>query len=362
MDKETSKIIEPFMDNAPTASYYLNMYTVPAGGYHKTEGFNIDIKRDTQRVAPVIVDMRAGGTYRARRKFDSKAFVPPMVRPITNFNIYELMGRQFGKDQHRDPEFMADMAALIMEESETTIKEIMRLDELMCAQGQTEGALTLKDEKGNDAFELDFELKATHFPQVTTSWSDPGADIIGDMRTLAIEIKKDSHRKVTRFTMSPEDFDYCRVNTGFKAYFEPRRIENGQIDRFTELEGGGVIMGTIRMHEIEALIVVNGEQYEDENGDVQRYHPVNKCHARVENARFDIQFGAIPRIVDIDPRLRALANVIPPRFTDDARRLDLQFNMAIDKWGENLDIAFGTRPLAVPTDGDAFGCITTTAP
>ena len=73
-------------------------------------------------------------------------------------------------------------------------------------------------------------------------------------------------------------------------------------------------------------------------------------------ARLDLTFGAIPRIVPPDARVLPF---LPSRIQNGAGRMDIAVNAWADTQGETLFVGSGSRPLAIPTAIDTYGCLIT---
>ena len=73
-------------------------------------------------------------------------------------------------------------------------------------------------------------------------------------------------------------------------------------------------------------------------------------------ARFDAVFGAVPRFVPMDARVRRF---VPGRMSSGRAGMDIQTNAWVTPDGDQLYVGGASRPLMIPTAIDRYGCLDT---
>lgn len=133
--------------------------------------------------------------------------------------------------------------------------------ERMRMQALTTGTIAMK---GNgQVFEYDYHMPEEHKVTVGTSWSDPSADIIGDIQKAIETVEDDTGATITRAVCSSKVIGYIRNNTALKKTLAV--ITNGE---------GYISDSRIMQYLIDELdieVVKNNKRYIDEQGVTQRY-------------------------------------------------------------------------------------------
>lgn len=124
---------------------------------------------------------------------------------------------------------------------------------------------TIVMEGNGQVYEYDYGMPSAHKVTVTTSWSDPSADILADIQAGKDKILEDTGVELTRAVTSKKVVGYMRKNTAIAKSIAV--ITNGEgwisdnkVLQFVQDETG-------------VQIVTNDKRYVDEDGDTQRYVP-----------------------------------------------------------------------------------------
>lgn len=113
--------------------------------------------------------------------------------------------------------------------------------------------------------EYDFLMPEDHKATAGTSWSDPKASILDDLREAQEKIMDDTGVKVTRCLMKSRTFKYFRKNEEIRISISPdtqgkRFISDSDIKRLI-------------LDELDIEIVMYDKRYKDENEKVQSFIP-----------------------------------------------------------------------------------------
>lgn len=132
--------------------------------------------------------------------------------------------------------------------------------ERMRMQALTTGAISISA-NGQD-YDYDYQILENHKGTVSTSWSDPSAAIIDDIRESLQTIEDDTGNRPTRAICSPKTWAYFRKNT------EIRNAINGN-DANSPVKDSRI--KDYISEELELEIVSYGKKYKDENGQDQKF-------------------------------------------------------------------------------------------
>lgn len=133
--------------------------------------------------------------------------------------------------------------------------------ERMRMQALTTGTITM--EGNGQVYEYDYQMPEEHKVTVGTSWSNPSADIVGDIQKAIETIENDTGATITRAVCSSKVIGYIRNNTALKKTLAV--ITNGE---------GYISDLRIMQYLIDELgieVVKNNKRYVDEQGATQRY-------------------------------------------------------------------------------------------
>lgn len=133
--------------------------------------------------------------------------------------------------------------------------------ERMRMQALTTGTIAM--EGNGQVYEYDYQMPEEHKVTVGTSWSDPSADIIGDVQKAIETIEDETGATITRAVCSSKVIGYIRNNTALKKTLAV--ITNGE---------GYISDSRIMQYLIDELgieVVKNNKRYIDEQGVTQRY-------------------------------------------------------------------------------------------
>ena len=124
---------------------------------------------------------------------------------------------------------------------------------------------TIVMESNGQAYEYDYGMPEEHKVTVSKSWSDPTANIIGDIRAGIDLIVEDTGVNVARAVCSTKVMGYIRNNTEIKKTILNKTDGNGYISD-----------SSIKQYikdEFDIEIATNDKRYKDESGTTQRYVP-----------------------------------------------------------------------------------------
>lgn len=150
---------------------------------------------------------------------------------------------------------------MIFDDETELLKGAAAQRERMRMMALTTGTIVM--EGNGQIYEYDYQMPAGHKVTVTTSWSDPNASILSDIRKAKEKIVDDTGVEVARAVTSSKVFGYFRINNEIKK----------SIMILTDGEGfiSDAKIKQFILDELDIEIAINDKKYIDESGDTQRY-------------------------------------------------------------------------------------------
>ena len=294
-----------------------------------SEYIDVDVKIGGKMLLP-FVSSEAGGTVVSKLGRKMLSVKAPRLRPKKPFTATELLterpaGSAFygatagGIQQHRQQKIGEELADL-KNRVDWTIEK-------MCADALT-GTMTCNQD--DVQFAIDYQMPNANKPTLDTKWNATGADILGDIDTLAEII-------IDALGMAP-DIAICGKNTAksimndtaVKAEFDNRRMGGNQS---LSWDVGNTYLGNIRGIKHYKY----GTKYTDLDGNPQNLIPDDAYFLIWTGARLSIEFGMIN---DLDAEAKVVAEYFSKSW--------------VQKDPSALWLLAESRPLPVPWQPDAI--------
>lgn len=349
--------VEMFTQTRAPNMFLSRHFTLKRGGVYNGKKVAIDIVRNGEEVA-IVVQACTGPNLNDIDQFTTKEFEPPAYDEAFPLDVCELLDRMAGVDPFTAA-YQGYAVALVdklMSGFRLVNDKIVRGVELQASQILQTGMLSLTDENGAVRFTLDFSPKATHFPTVGTSWSDPGANPLGDLEALAKVIRADGKISPNRLIFGDVALNNAMLNDEFKARLDNRRFEVGEVaPRFAE--SGATFQGYIWIGNYRFEMWSYPDTYTDPaTSDPTEYIEADKVVMLSTNTRLDMTVARVPLPLGPDPRV---AGLIPGRITSTENGFDVTPNLYASANGKQIWGELESRPLLIPVQIDGFGCLDT---
>ena len=285
---------------------------------------------------------------------------PPILKEKGVINAFNQQSRRPGYNPYEDPE--AGLKALEESFSIYSMLEgkLRRTQEQQVAQIFSTGKLTMNDEKGNAAYDLDFLAKVEQMATVGTTWAVDGTtgSPLADISALAAKVRTNAQINRNVLVFGNSAWARFSSNALVKSQLDNRNMMIGSIAPEDRGEGA-TFQGRIWIGQYQFEAWTYDAFYQDPITGAEVPF-INTEHMLMisEKARLDMTFGGIPRIAEMDPRF---THFIPERISSVSRNLDLNPYAYVSPDGASLSIEVGTRPLPVPTAIDSFARLKVTA-
>ena len=140
-------------------------------------------------------------------------------------------------------------------------------------------------------YEYDYGMPEAHKVNATADWSDPTADIMGDIRTGISLINTDTGVTVKRAVCSSKVFGYMRANDAIKKSILVLTNGSGWIS--------DAKLKQFLKDELELDVVTNDKMYKDESNKTQRYVEEDVFVMFPEGELGNTWFGTTPEESDL---------------------------------------------------------------
>lgn len=235
----------------------------------------VDYKEGKKKLAPFVAPRKGGKTI-LRKGFTTTSYTPPLIAPIRPMTADDLKKRGFGEALYSKltPEERQNMMALadIDEQSEM----ITNREEWMCAKTLFENGYVMKgyvDGQETEDKEIRFYTEEKN-PAVYTpakAWSDPDADILGDLYNMAMMLKRRG-LPAKDVIGGCELSSYIDNNTKIKNQLDNRRVEIGEV-KPEELPEGVNRYCRLNCKGIWLEVFIYDETFENDEGEDESFIP-----------------------------------------------------------------------------------------
>lgn len=277
----------------------------------------VDYKEGKKKLAPFVAPRKGGKTI-LRKGFETKIFTPPLIAPIRPMTADDLKKRGFGEALYSKltPEERQNMMALadIDEQSEM----ITNREEWMCAKVLFENGYVIKsyvDGQETEDSEMRFYTEAKN-PAIYTpakAWTDPDADILGDLYNMAMMLKK--RGLPAKDVIGGSDLaTYIDNNTKIQKQLDNRRVEIGEI-KPEELPDGASRYCKLNCKGIWLDVFIYDETYENDNGVDESYVPAGYVSVTAPACGRTL-YGAIDQLEE-DGQFHTWASARVPKYLAD---------------------------------------------
>lgn len=348
--------------NIEKSLFLTSFFKTKDGDITNADSISIDIERTDEDISPVLIDISTGANAVSQDIFTNKTLRPPAHAEKMPFNVYDLFNRMPGETEYQaaDADFQVKLRTKVLKSWEKLQNRIKRSIELQASQVLQTGTITLKNAAGTAAYTLDYQPNTTHFPTVTTSWSDVSSDAMGDVDALAQVIRNNGLVDPGNLIFGSGAWLNFKKNTAVLAALDNRRIDVGMINP-QMLNSGATYQGHIWIGEYRYDMWTYGGRYLPVGSSTKtQYVTTDKVimlPKDLEDLDFRKAFAGIPVVVDSDPRYRDIlpAQVsVPGAFAFKPR-------IYTDQEAETVWSEIKSRPLLIPVSIDRYGCLTTTA-
>ncbi len=345
-----------FKKKANPTMFLSSRFQSPDSNKSDTVEIVFDIKRNDEDVSVDIV-RGTGGRNNVNKRFTTKTYTPPVYDEFANYDENERLQRAIGKTEY-DENTMADVIAAITDDQVVMQDKIIRAIELQAANAMFTGTIPLIN---NDT--VDFKLKSTHEIAPAVDWSHADGVPIDDLGGGALLNRTDGLSFTTDAIFGSDALNLLFNNAQFlaKANVQWEKVDNMAFRPPVMNSEGANFHGRLTINDWVINVWTYPQFYKvptgyglANEGTKVPYVPTDKVWLGSFNARFDLLYAGIAKLVTADPRLASIGITNIPQ----VMKGDFHIYGAVDQLGSNVIYGVKSAPLCVLTDVDSF-CIFT---
>ena len=250
--------------------------TTPADMF-LTESIMLDELKRSRKMAPFVI---SGSKDVARNGFVTDEYKPPRIAPSREMKIDDLKKRGWGEQLINSDQTPNTRAVRMTVQDMSDMSDmITRREEAMCAEILMNNGCVMKhidpeNPDNTDTHVLKFyageKNDQLYIPSKT--WSDPDADILGDIYEMRKLIRQKGN-PANILLVSSDVADDIMNNKKIAEQLDNRRIEIGSI-KPVELPDGVVKICELNVKGAWITVIMYDETYEDDDGNDVAYLPV----------------------------------------------------------------------------------------
>ncbi len=270
---KTADLLAAYKQEKKPTTFLQDRY-FPDNRVFATDEVLIEYKKGTQKLAP-FVSPEINGKVMKRSGYKAMAYKPAMIAPKRVLSIDVLKSKGFGESYYNQLSPGERAVRITTDDLNEMGEMIVRRKEAMCAEVLQTNALKMNHY--NDNNEL-IEVKeiayyeggsnpAKYTPQ--HAWSGADADIIGDVATMALDLKHNS-LAATDVIMGVEAADAFLSNEKVLKLLDNRRVEVGKFEP-EEIYDDVVLLATLNCKGHKMNFIQYTGTYEDDKGKITDY-------------------------------------------------------------------------------------------
>lgn len=327
--------IAAIKEEKPFSTFLKSRY-FPNGECFATDEVLVEYKKGSKKLAPFVAP-RVGGVTVKRDGYTAKTFAPAYIAPKRNLTLDDLKKKRMGESLYSQmsPE---DRASEIMLDDENSLDEmIARRENWMAAELLINASVVMEEKTDKEDVVVEKEIyfyDGDHNDWIYTpakSWTEPDADIIGDIAAMCIH-QKAQGAPATELLVDAVAGAAILNNTKIKELLDNRNYNVGTID--PELKEFGVAkLATLNCqgHVVDILQYV--EEYEDDKEQSTPYLPKGHVVLLAPNCGQTL-YGAVTQLEDDDEWHTYAAERVPLILSD--------------KRSQSKELRLASAPLLMP--------------
>ena len=206
----------------------------------ENQKMEIEFRKGRQLIAPFVSEF-IPGTEMVKNTYESKFFQAPKVAPKRTFSAFELYFNKTAGETIYGGKSPEERKAELLSESFAEFEEqITRREEVMCIEALFTGKVVVKGEGVEGKIEYGTVTKTN--PAVL--WTQPNADIIGDLQGAITAIGENTGLRPEMILMDPVAAKLFVENEKVQKLLDIRNYHMGEVKPL-ELASGAIYIGTL---------------------------------------------------------------------------------------------------------------------
>lgn len=206
----------------------------------ENQKMEIEFRKGRQMVAPFVSEF-IPGTEMVKKSYESKFFQAPKLAPKRTFSAFELFFNKTAGETIYGGKSPEERKAELLAQSFSEFEEqITRREEAMCIEALFTGKVVVKGE-GIEG-KIEFGTVSDTAPAIL--WTQPNADIIGDLQGAITAIGESTGLRPEIILMDPVAAKLFVENEKIQKLLDIRNYHMGEV-KPAELPSGAIYIGTL---------------------------------------------------------------------------------------------------------------------
>lgn len=333
--------IAAIKEEKPFSTFLKDRY-FPNGENFATDEVLVEYKKGNKKLAPFVAP-RVGGVTIKREGYSSKTFAPAYIAPKRNLTIDDLKKKRMGESLYSQmsPE---DRASEIMLDDENELDEtIARRENWMAAQLLINASIVMEEKTENPDVNIEKEI---YFYEGSSNdwiytpskqWSDPDADIIGDIAAMCI-YQTSNGVQANELLVDAVTGAAILNNKKIKELLDNRNYNIGTVDPVLK-EFNVAKLAALNCNGYVVDILQYVEEYENDDGQSVPYLPKGYATLLAPGCG-TTSYGAVTQLEDDEEWHTYAESRVPLILTD--------------KKGQSKELRLASAPLLMPNRHHAW--------
>ncbi|MBQ6782304.1 MAG: major capsid protein [Treponema sp.] len=366
MPEFLKKVLRMFTDGRRNVErgFFSFFFKTTEEDYTNAEYVELDVERTTNTVAPTLRDSRTGAVIVKSDSWKEHKFRPPYIGLKEPIDLMSLLERMPGEsdDAERVGSWFGRLAAKIVRALSKFHRMIGLQVDLQAAQIMQTGRVTLKDDKDNTSFDLDFGAAVTHFPTAAVGWGNANATPVEDVAALADVVAADGQTEPALLILGDDAWKNLLKDDIFKEFVKKDGLGLGTLQPGLRTRGGVYHgMADFGSHTLE-IWTFSGTYKTLANSTPQRFLDKDAAivTARPEDLDFRTVYGGIPSLGMKEPFTQVVPSVVTFGNSGEGTGFIRVNNRVFEDESQDTYTAEAKcRPLSIPVSIDRYGCLKT---
>lgn len=308
-----------------------------------TDDVLVEYRDGNRKRAPFVVP-RKGGVAVLREGYGVKRYTPPYIAPKRSLTIDDLNKKGFGESLYSQLTPAQRQGALMMKDFEELDEMIVRREESMAAETLLNSGCVMKhitdDPNKPEEFEIHFYDGGSNPYQYTpgTDWDKPGADILGDIYTVAEQLAKRG-LPASDLIVAPDVGSAILADEKLLKLFDIKSVQVGGIDP-EKLPNGVTKLGRLNCKGHVVDVLQYSETYTDDEDKSVQFIPAGKAILTAPGCGRTL-YGAVSQVEQSDGEFHTYTGKRVPKYLSDAN-------------SNTREVFLTARPLCIPVRKGAW--------
>jgi hypothetical protein len=343
-DLKDPRTLKVFTDNLIKPKSFLKDFFFPtsAADMFATESVLIDNMNRGRKAAPFVIK---GSKSTDRDTFLTDEYKPARIAPARKLTVDDLKARGFGEALFNGAKPNERAVRYTVKDLQDLNDQITRREEIMCAEVlRTNGCVMVHIGPDGSSESNEHTIKfyeGDKNPQQYTpgkSWSDPSADILGDMNVMRQTVTKTGN-KANILLVSPDVGEFILSNTEIRERLNNRRYDVGQVSPI-ELPEGAAEICRLKVGASVVTVIAYEETYQNDDGVDTPYLPEGTAIMTAYNCGRGL-YGGVTQLEEGSDEFKY----------HESRRVP---KVIVDRENDEKKLQLVARPVMVPVSKGAW--------